>query len=144
MAQAGLGVARFLNQCADPDGGIGLGRYRNTEVYLSSFLVSQKDVLESVQRVTGTTMDDWDIDSTKEVSTYIAEGGKMMQEGNVAGIWNLLFGNLYAGVGGDYETKKGLSNESLGIPKVELDDEVRRALGASGDYEGHLGFSGLK
>jgi hypothetical protein len=127
--------------CAEPDSGTTLDQYRNTEVYLSSFLVSQKDVLESVQRVTETTTDDWDIDSSKDVSTYIAEGGKMMQEGNMGGIWNLLFGNLYSGVGGDYETMKGLSNERFGMPKMNLDDEVRRAIGASGHYEGHLGLA---
>ncbi|KAK4212227.1 hypothetical protein QBC37DRAFT_388956 [Rhypophila decipiens] len=45
-------------------------QYRNKPVYVSSFLVSQRDMFESVKRVTGTVDEDWKITSEWAETVY--------------------------------------------------------------------------
>ena len=51
-----------------------LSQFANGTVYISSFVISQKDMFESVKRVTHTTDKDWDISYEKSEKRY--------QEGN--------------------------------------------------------------
>ena len=76
LPQCGRGIANLLGLKILPDdGGDGsacLSRYRNRFVCISSFKVSQRDILDSVLRVTGTEMGDWKINHEPSVDRYKA------------------------------------------------------------------------
>jgi hypothetical protein len=61
---------------------------------------------------------------------YIQEGKERVAKGDFGGTVNIFGGMVFkGGVGGDYESVKGVSNVALGLPKVTLDEAVRDALG---------------
>ncbi len=130
--QCGRGIAGLLGLKVLPDDENDqspyLAQFRNKFVYMSSFLVSQKDMLDSVMRVTGTTREDWKI--THEPSKERYESGVAeFQKGNRLGFARLLYTRLFYPDGsGDYETSKGLHNDILGLPKEDIDEYTKVAL----------------
>ena len=128
-AKVGLAVARFLTRGSRPDFGFSPEAYRNKEIYVSSFLLTQEQLLASLQRVTKTAPEDWQI-TTRDVKEYIGEGTALMQQGEyLRGLFQVLFGCLYSpGFGGNYEEMLG--NKALGLPQEDLDEEVRKAVEA--------------
>jgi len=102
--------------------------FRNKMVYINSFNVSQKDILTSALRVTGTKEGDWTI--TKEpVQERIAKGKKEMQDGNRSAFAKTFFTRLFASDGcGDFETNKGTSNGTLGLLKEDIDEPTKAAI----------------
>jgi hypothetical protein len=125
-----LAVTRLL--ClpeTSPSGDPSLSDFANGFCYISSFLTSQKEILEAVQRVTGTSTSDWTIEDV-DAEGYIQEGKQRVAKGDFGGTVNILGGMIFkGGMGGDYESVKGVSNEVLGLPKERLDEAVREALG---------------
>ena len=105
-----------------------LAQFRNNFVYMSSFLVNQKDMLDSVMRVTGTTLEDWKV--THEPSKERYESGVAeLRKGNRLGFARLLYTRVFYPDGsGDYETSKGLHNDILGLPKEHIDEYTKVAL----------------
>ena len=58
------------------------------------------------------------------------KGRERVAKGDFGGTVNILGGMIFkGGMGGDYESVKGVSNEVLGLPKVTLDEAVKEALG---------------
>ena len=105
-----------------------LSQFSNRFVYMSSFLVSQKDMLDSVLRVTGTTAEDWKINKEPSQARY-KRGMAELQKGNRSGFATLLYSRVFYPNGdGDFETSKGLQNEVLGLPKEEIDESTKVAL----------------
>jgi hypothetical protein len=128
LSTAALAIVRLLSLPIDPASGISLSGYGNRLVYVSSFLTSQREILDAVQRVTGTTDQDWTI-TNGDAKKFIEEGGAKMATGDFTGMVNLLYGAVMKGdMGGDYESVKGVSNGVLGLPKEDLDEAVRTAL----------------
>jgi hypothetical protein len=125
-----LAVTRLLclpETC--PSGGASLSDFANGFCYVSSFLTSQKEILEAVQRVTGTSASDWTVEDV-DAEVYIQEGKERVAKGDLGGTINILGGMVFkGGMGGDYESVKGVSNVLLGLPKVTLDGAVKEALG---------------
>lgn len=72
LPQCGRAVARLLGLKILPDDGGDrtpcLSHYRNRFVYVSSFKISQREMLDSILRVTGTEMRDWKISHEDSVS----------------------------------------------------------------------------
>ena len=105
-----------------------LSQFRNNYVYISSFLISQSDILESIQRVTGTTSEDWTIEYQNHKERY-ESGMKWMKEGSRLGFARMLYTrNFYPNGDGNYEEKTGLANKVLGLPKEDLDEATKRAI----------------
>ena len=105
-----------------------LAQFRNKFVYMSSFLVSQKDMLNSVMRVTGTTPEDWKITYEPHKERY-ESGMAEFQKGNRLGFARLLYTRIFYPDGScDYETSEGLHNDILGLPKEDIDDYTKVAL----------------
>lgn len=128
MSTVGLAVARLLALPISSESGPSLSQYANKYCYIASFLVSQRDLLDSFQRVSGTSDKDWEI---KEQSTdsYIAESNELLKKGNYMGAVGSLYGTNYIeGAGGNYQDTKGLSNEILGLPKEDLDEVLKGVL----------------
>ncbi|KAI9805402.1 MAG: hypothetical protein M1825_000653 [Sarcosagium campestre] len=130
--QCGRAVANLLNLKVLPDDeddkSASLLHYRNKFVYISSFNLSQRDMLDSVLRVTGTTEKDWKIDHEGCEERYKA-GVAQLQTGDRRGFAKLMYTRVFFPDGsGDYETSKGLQNDVLGLPKEDLDEYTKIAL----------------
>ena len=130
--QVGRGIANLLALKVQPDHDDDespcLAHYKNKFVYVSSFRVSQKDVLDSVMRVTGTQVQDWTIKHEPSTSRYKA-GLEAMYKGDFTGFAQMMYSRVFYQDGsGDFETSKGLQNEVLGLPKEDLDEATKVAI----------------
>lgn len=130
--QCGRAVSAWLSLPAllqdENDTSKAVSSWSNKPLYMSSFLLSQRDMLDSLGRVTGTTDADWDI-SYEDVQERYKRGLGMMQKGDLVGFGIALYARTFFPDGsGDYETPRGLDNEVLGLPKESLDEATRRAV----------------
>lgn len=139
--QVGRGVASLLSLRLLPedegDTAPAVENWANRILYISSFLVSQKDMFESVKRVTGTTDAEWNISYEDSEGRY-KRSVQDLKNGDGKGFVRLLYTRVfYPNGGGDYETSKGMANEALGLPKEDLDEATREAirLAVSGEWE---------
>ncbi|KAK9352737.1 NAD(P)-binding protein [Lipomyces doorenjongii] len=130
--QAGLAVARLFALKVHPDGpddkSQTISQFKNSYVYVSSFLVSQKEMFASVKRVTKTTDADWKISYEPSAKRY-KEGMEALQKGDRMGFAKALYARVFFPNGdGNIEAKHGLQNDILGLPKEDLDEATRAAL----------------
>ena len=130
--QCGRAVANLLSLKVLPDDENDkspcLANFRNNSVYISSFNVSQKDMLDSVMRVTGTTEKDWKVDY-EDVKERYKNGMEEFKKGNMLGFAKLLYSRVFFPDGsGNYEATKGLHNDILGLPKEDLDEYTKIAV----------------
>lgn len=104
-------------------------RFKNRFAYVSSFCVSQKDMFESVKRVTGTSDSAWKVEHQPS-SERVAEGRQAMQEGQrFVGFVKVLYGrSFYPNGDANFEAKHGLANDVLGLMKEDLDECTRGAI----------------
>ncbi|KXH51540.1 hypothetical protein CSAL01_05530 [Colletotrichum salicis] len=119
LGQCGRAIAQVLSLNVHAAGnekdGPTLSQFRNRPVYVSSFLVSQKDMFESVLRVTGATEGDWKI-KYQDVKQRYAEGKAEMEKGDMTGLVKLLYArDFFVNGGGNYEASRGLHNGTVGI-----------------------------
>jgi hypothetical protein len=129
--QCGRAAAALVSLKVLPDDendtSVTLSRWRNAPLYIASFKLSQRDMLDSVQRVTGTTDKDWSItyEGSRERWEY---GKKAMSEGDRSGFIRAMYarGSFPSG---DTNVQDKLDNERLGLPKEELDEATGRAVG---------------
>lgn len=140
LQQCGRAVAKLLALKVLPDNANDispcLAHYKNGPVYISSFRVSQGDILNSVLRVTGKTLQDWKIEHEPSTSRFKA-GVEAYQKGDFVGLVKLLYSRVfYQDRSGDYETSRGLQNDILGLPKEDLDEHTRIAVQTAQDGVG--------
>jgi len=105
-----------------------LSHWRNKFVHFNSFHVSQKDMFESVLRVSDTKASDW-TQNTVSIKEWYEDGVAMMQKGNRQGFGKLLYGRyFFPDAPGDLE-KLGFEpdNGKLGLPKEDLDEYTKIA-----------------
>lgn len=99
-----------------------LSQFRNGIIYISSFRLSQRDMFESVKRVTGTSDYDWTITHESAEKRW-KDGGAALQQGNMDAFAKMLYSRMFLPNGdGDYQSSRGLHNELLGLD-VEILDE---------------------
>jgi len=131
--QVGRAVAALLSLPVEPargarDKSACLSRWAGDSVKISSFRVSQRDMLDSVLRVTGTGIGDWKIRNEGSVERY-HRGVEMMKKGEFVGFAQAMYTRVFYQDGvGDFETSQGLQNEMLGLPKEDLDEFTKIAL----------------
>ncbi|OAL04451.1 NAD(P)-binding protein [Phaeosphaeriaceae sp. SRC1lsM3a] len=121
LAQVGRGVAALLSLPEDK-----LNAYKNNAVYLESFFLSQRDILDSAIRATGTKESDWEIQTQDP-----AEAIQASRDAVAAGHMMAFIGEFYAthmleGRGGDIEEKAVKDMAVLGLQKENLDEVVKR------------------
>jgi hypothetical protein len=98
-----------------------VAQWKNKPLYVSSFLISQREMLDSIHRVMGTTDKDWEIVFEKSGERY-AKGLEDMKNGQRLGFSRALYSRVFfPNGGGDYESSKGLDNEKIGLEKADLD-----------------------
>ncbi|CAE7025188.1 hypothetical protein CFE70_003572 [Pyrenophora teres f. teres 0-1] len=99
---------------------------KNQYVYISEVQTSQKEILATIEKVTGAK---WTVNnvSTKDL---IAEGRDKLQKGDFSGLVPLILGATY---GKEEElgnfAAKGLWNEKLGVPSESLEEIVKKIYG---------------
>lgn len=97
-------------------------------MYVNSFTVSQRDMLQSALRVTGTKEDDWTIEKEPARERY-ATGIKEMKEGQRIGFAKMMYTRVFYDDGvGDFEHNKGTINNILGLPEENIDEATERAI----------------
>jgi hypothetical protein len=110
-----------------------LSSLRNQQVYISSFAVSQKDMFESVLRVTNSRAEDWAItyESAKE---RFASGVAAMKTGDRIGFAKMMYTRVFfKDASGHFEKTKGVANAMLGLPEEEIDEFTAIAMERSKD-----------
>ncbi|KAJ5787056.1 hypothetical protein N7457_002046 [Penicillium paradoxum] len=127
--QVGRTVAGLLSLPIKAEGGnkACLETLKNQIVYADSFTVSQKDMLESAFRVTGTTENDWTITRESAKERY-ENGQKEMQEGDRIGFVKMLYTRIFFGDGAGNFKSKGTLNGLLGLPTEDIDEATRTAV----------------
>jgi hypothetical protein len=130
--QVGRGVAALLALKVLPedenDKSVTLSQYRNKMVKFSSFTVNQREMLESLMRVTGTTEKDWTI-REEPVVEYYKKSIEQMMKGDRKGFARAMYSRLfYPDEPGDYEKVLGSDNEKLGLPKEDIDEFTKIAI----------------
>lgn len=96
-------------------------------VYINSFTISQKEMLESAIRVTNTTSEDWTISKESSHKRYL-DGLKEIEEGKRIGYAKMMYTRVFYPDGcGNFEDQKGTLNQLLGLPKEEIDVATKLA-----------------
>ncbi|KAH9203386.1 hypothetical protein DL95DRAFT_504036 [Leptodontidium sp. 2 PMI_412] len=126
--QCGRAVAILLSLKKLPedesDKSATLSRFHEKPVFISSFNVSQRDILDSVNRVTGVSDADWEIKYQPAKARY-EEGGKDLSEGNMLGFYKMMFSRVfYASGEADFEP----DNKILGLSEEKLDEATAKGL----------------
>lgn len=105
-----------------------VSQWKNKPLYISSFKVSQRDMLDSIHRLMGTTDMDWEIDFEPSDVRY-EKGKEEMKSGIRTGLAKQMYARCFFPNGdGDFEAARGLDNELIGIEKEDLDVATKRAL----------------
>lgn len=130
--QTGRSVAKLLSLKVLPDDendkSPSLEMFRNKPLYVSSFNINQRDMLDSVLRVTGAKQDDWKITHEPVKDRYKA-GVAQLRGGDRMGFGKLLYARMfYPDQCGNYEDTRGLHNDLLGLPKEDLDEFTKIAV----------------
>ena len=131
--QTARAVAKVFSLEEEGEGeGLTLSKLKNKAVYHSSFLVSQRDMFESVLRVTGTKEEDWKISYESSAERY-GKAAEKVQQGDMTPFIRALYARLFYPEDSGYassafERTHGLYNEVLGLPKEDLDAETKIAI----------------
>ena len=129
--QVGRAVAALLSlpiKAEDGDSTRCLEHFRNKNVYVGSFTVSQKEMLESALRVTGTKMEDWKITYEPAVERYQKAKEDLKKGDRMAFARQMYTRVFYPDDSGNFEKRVGLQNEMFGLPKEDMDEATRAAI----------------
>ncbi|CAJ0554379.1 Ff.00g128920.m01.CDS01 [Fusarium sp. VM40] len=119
-ALAGLKVLPEDENDASPT----LAQFRNKPLYLSSFYVSQKDILASAQRVTNTSDADWDI-KYETTSDRMEKGKAQAASGDFRGLVQTYYSFIFSPKGQKLNFEEKLHNAILQLPEEDLDEVVK-------------------
>jgi hypothetical protein len=120
--QVGRATAAVLSLPADK-----LSAYRNRMVYVSSFAVSQKEMFESLKRVTGTSDNEWHVTFEPAKQRY-RDACESLEKGERIAFGRKLYTRYFYEDAGLFEKSHGLDNENLGLPEESLDVATAHAV----------------
>ncbi|KAH7105820.1 hypothetical protein BKA62DRAFT_668617 [Auriculariales sp. MPI-PUGE-AT-0066] len=127
--QVGRAVAGLLSLPVKSEGGACLEDYRNKEVYVNSFTISQKDIFQSILRVTGDNAEDWAVEY-KPSAELFSKAAAAVASGDYSAFALMLYTRLFfpsPGVG-NTEKNHGLINEAIGLKPDDIDEATKRAI----------------
>lgn len=113
------------------DTSLTLSKLFNAQPVIRSIFVSQREMLDSIHRVTGSSDAEWTISYADPVETYdeglkfFAAGGPTAMLGYARAVYASVFKE-------DAPVAEGLANEALGLPQETLDEITKQALGVAG------------
>ncbi|KAL2176545.1 uncharacterized protein P884DRAFT_278259 [Thermothelomyces heterothallicus CBS 202.75] len=95
-------------------------------VLIESWHLSQRDMLDSVHRVLGTTDADWQI-TYEPVEKRLKDGEEQMRNKDRRGFAKVLYGGVFD-ASNPVSNYVGEANPILGLPKEDLDEATKRAV----------------
>jgi hypothetical protein len=105
-----------------------LKNFKNKIVYVNSFNVSQKDMLDSVLRITGDKLEDWTVHKEPARERY-SSAAKALQGGDRMAYVRMMYTRVFFDDGnGNFEAREGTSNKLLGLPQESLDEATARSI----------------
>jgi len=105
-----------------------LSHWKNKPLYIASFKLNQRVMLDSLNRVLGTQDKDWTIDYEPTAERY-KKGLEELKQGISTGFAKAMYSRcFYPNGDGDFESSKGLDNAKLGLPKDDLDEATKRTV----------------
>ncbi|TGO53132.1 hypothetical protein BCON_0129g00140 [Botryotinia convoluta] len=111
----------------------------NKYLFISSFHVSQNQILASLEKATDKEWDVTYVDAEEQKKI----GMEKMEKGDFSGAMGLIrYINSVKGYGGDYAEYEDMSNELLGVQGEDLDEVVRGIVEGELERGGRMG-SGL-
>ncbi len=116
-----------------------LSQFCNRSTYISSFRLTQRDMFESVKRVTNTIDADWTITHDSAEQRW-KDGHAAVVQGNFGAFTKQLYSRMFFNNGdGDYESRRGLDNKTLGLPAEDLDEytAIGVRMGENGEVAAH-------
>lgn len=126
--QCGRGLAALLSLKLYPedeaDRSPAVDNWANRSLYIASFRVSQKDMFESVKRVTGTADADWKIEYVNSRERF-REAQEAMKKGDPTGFNRQLYTRIFFPTGEGDHVRHGLANEVLGLPQEDIDEATK-------------------
>lgn len=130
--QTGLACARLLALKILPDSADDksptLSRYANRTFYMASFTLSQRDMFESVKRVTQTSEADWQISRVNSKERF-TEARTRLLAGDRMAFGRVLYTRvLYPDGSGDFGAKYGLQNAVVDLPTADLHTATQRGI----------------
>ncbi|KAK6436471.1 hypothetical protein LTR95_007342 [Oleoguttula sp. CCFEE 5521] len=130
LTQAGLAIARLfslpITNSSNPRAS--LSHHANNFVYLSSCLISQTSLFDSLQKATSTTKEDWQIEESTIEESICTNREKMAKGDMRAGAMLTYAYYLGDGKGGNYEEKAKEDREVLGLEEGKLNEIVKSAV----------------
>ncbi|KAH8892833.1 NAD(P)-binding protein [Thozetella sp. PMI_491] len=125
--QCGRAVAALLSL---PESGASpsLSDWKNEQLNISSFRVSQRDMLDSLHHVLSTKDEDWEI-TYETAEKRVADGLEEVSKGRMKGFAKSSYGKHFIRHKElAYEPPRAESNEVLGLPTESLDEATKRAI----------------
>ncbi|KAK4945609.1 hypothetical protein LTR10_015228 [Elasticomyces elasticus] len=99
--------------------------WKNKPIYINSFKISQRDMLNSLHRVLGTTDQDWQLDF-EPTDQRFKRGLDDLKSGIMYGFPTASYARIFTPNGdGDFSSKWGTSNEVLGLPREDSDEVTK-------------------
>lgn len=125
--QCGRAVVALLN-LPESDASPCLADWKNKPVYITSFSVSQRDMLESLHRILGTSDVDWQI-TFEPTAKRVQDGMDEFAKGIMTGIGKAMYARLFMrSRAGEMELPRKVDNTKLGLPLESLDRSTRAAV----------------
>jgi len=93
-----------------------LSMWKNRFVRVNSFYVSQKDMFQSILRVTGSSGSDWDI-GYEPVKDRFEKANAALQNGDSSAFLKTIYSRIFYPELGE----QSMENQKLGLPKEDLD-----------------------
>ncbi|KAF7187996.1 Bifunctional pinoresinol-lariciresinol reductase 1 [Pseudocercospora fuligena] len=128
--QTGRAVAKLFALPILPkdenDKSLTLSQFHDDALIIKSFTVSQRDMFDSVLRVTGDKESDWKI-IHEDAKERFERSVDIMEKGNIVGFAMRLYTRVfYKNGGGDLSDK--VVNKELGLPEEDLDEYTKKAI----------------
>lgn len=129
LTQCGRAVAALLDLPINKQGdNIAIEDWKDNGLYVSSFLISQRDMLDSIHRALGDSDGDWSISfepAEERTHKALAE----LQKGSFTGFAQAMYTRYFFKNGdGNYEAVQGLANDKLDLPKEDFDSITKWAV----------------
>lgn len=141
-AQCGRALTAFLSLKVYPedenDKEPAIDNWANKSLYISSFRVNQKDMFESVKRVSGTTDSDWTFRYVNSEERF-NEGHEAMKKGDMSGFFRQMYARVFYPTGEGDHSRLGLADKVLGLPTEDIDEATKEALRLLG--QGKLSYN---
>lgn len=103
-----------------------LAKYRNKPFFMGSLYVTQREIFESILRVTKTEEKDWEV-KTPDMDQVAKESDEAMMKGDMAAFMTKFFMmHFREGMGGDFNSK--VDSGRLELPQEDLDKVIEEGL----------------